>query len=99
MFLIGICIVDACLAYKLAMRTEETRAEIYPALAEEIRDNTYDQPNSARNQNSSYGILNQSLFHNSTGMARSGINAHLTPTKKNGRDSFVCYSRFNTILP
>ena len=45
MFLIGICIVDACLAYKLAMRTEETRAEIYPALAEEIRDNTYDQPN------------------------------------------------------
>ena len=61
--------------------TEETQSDFYLAHVEEMIDNTYDQPNSARNQNSSYGILNQSLFHNSTGMARSGINAHLTPTK------------------
>ena len=52
MSLVAICIVDTCLAYKLATRTEETHAEFYLALAEEMIDNTYDQPNSAHTKNS-----------------------------------------------
>ena len=34
MSLVDICIVDTWLAYKLAMGTEETQAEFYPAIAE-----------------------------------------------------------------
>ena len=45
-------------------------------------DNTYDQSKSARTKNSGYESPSPSLFHHSTGMERSGINAHLTPTKK-----------------
>ena len=80
MSLFAICIVDTCLAYKLSTGTKETQAEFYLALAEEMIDNTYDQPNSAHTKNSNKESPSQSLFHHSTGMARSGINAHLTPT-------------------
>ena len=52
--LVAIYIVDSWLAYKLATGTEETQADFYLALAEEMIDNTYDQPNSARTQNSGY---------------------------------------------
>ena len=82
MSLVAICIVDTWLAYKLATGTEETQAEFYLALSEEMIYNTYDQLSSARTKNSGYESPNQSLFHQSTGMSRSGINAHLTPTKK-----------------
>ena len=82
MSLVAICIVETWLAYKLSTGTEETQAEFYLALAEEMIDNTYDQPNSARTKQSGYESPRQSLFHHSTGMEISGINAHLTPTKK-----------------
>ena len=52
MYLAAICIVDTCLEYKLSTVTEETQDDFYLALAEEMIDNTYDQPNSACNQNS-----------------------------------------------
>ena len=45
-------------------------------------DNTYDQLKSARNQNPGYNTPNQSLFYHSASMEGSGINEHLTSTKK-----------------
>ena len=82
MSLFAICIVDTWLAYKLCTGTEETQAAFYLALAEEMIDNTYDTPNQTRSQNNGYESPNESLFDHATGAARSGINAHLTPTKK-----------------
>lgn len=54
MSFITIYIVDAWLAYKIATGTEETQADFYLALAEEMRDDTYDQQNLGCTHNSGY---------------------------------------------
>ena len=58
-FLVAICIVDICLAYKISTGTEYTQADFYIALSEEIIDDMYNQPNSARNKKSGYNTPNQ----------------------------------------
>ena len=82
MSLVAICIVDTWLAYKQCTGTQETQADFYLALAEELIDNSYDEPNSTRGQNRGNRSQSESMFDNATGMARSGVSAHLTPTKK-----------------
>ena len=44
MSLVAICIVDTWLSYKLDTGAEETHAEFYLAISEEMIDNMYDQP-------------------------------------------------------
>ena len=80
--LVAICIVDIWLAYKLCTGTEETHAAFHLALAEEMIDNTYDNPNQTCSQNNNYESPNESLFNHATSAARSVINTHLTPTKR-----------------
>lgn len=84
--LVGISIVDTWLACKLATGTKETHADFYLALVDEIKNNTYNLPNSARTQNSGYNSPNQLLFRHSTGITRVGIHTNFTPKKR--RESF-----------
>ena len=76
------CIVDSWLIYSKATETEKKQRDFYELLAEEVIDNTYDQVRGGRRQgseNGSPGIIT------AEGHMRSGIAAHLTPTKKKRR--------------
>ena len=59
MSLVDICILGTWIAYKISTGIEETQDDFYLELVEEMIDNMYDQPNSARNQNSGYDTPNQ----------------------------------------
>ena len=90
MSLVAICIVDAWLAYKQCTGTHETQANFYLALAEELIDNTYDEPNSTRARNNVNRSPSDPMFNHATGTARSGVSTHLTPTKKKRKTKDGC---------
>jgi hypothetical protein len=78
--ILGMCIVDTWLVYKLATNTSELQADFYARLAEELIDNTYDE---GRPRRHSPTEAPQALYDLSgTGIGRAGLGAHLTPTKR-----------------
>ncbi|KAG7344517.1 transposase IS4 [Nitzschia inconspicua] len=77
------CIVDAWLVSKGATGTSETQSEFHSWLAEELIDNSYDKGPIRRSTGSvTEASPPQHLFDSRTGAGRSGIQAHLTPTKR-----------------
>ncbi|KAG7343000.1 transposase IS4 [Nitzschia inconspicua] len=68
---------------KGATGTSETQSEFYSWLAEELIDNSYDKGPIRRSTGSvTEASPPQHLFDSRTGAGRSGIQAHLTPTKR-----------------
>jgi hypothetical protein len=83
----GICIVDTWLVYNGCRQQEsETQKEFYSFLAEELIDNTYDNIHRRARAGVSTTPQNLSLLAGNNGNSRSGISAHLTPTKRLKRD-------------
>jgi hypothetical protein len=79
--LLGMCIVDSWLIYSKCTETEEKQREFYEALSEEMIDNQHDQ---VRGRRPVAEAGSPSLI-TAEGHMRSGIAAHLTPTKKKRR--------------
>jgi hypothetical protein len=87
--LLGMCIVDAWYAYsqctKASTRTnqsannDEKQKEFYSFLAEELIDNTYDSVGRSTRKN---GQDAGPRLVTANGLARCGIEAHLSPTKR-----------------
>ncbi len=77
----GMCVVDSWLMFSKSTETEEKQRDFYELLAEEMIDNTHDQVRGRRavSEDGSPGIIT------AEGHMRSGIAAHLTPTKKKRR--------------
>jgi hypothetical protein len=78
-------VVDTWMVYsKCTNQTEddgESQKDFYTLLAEELIDNTFDSPR--RRTRHSEGVSDTSpVLNRSTGMARAGVGAHLTPTKR-----------------
>jgi hypothetical protein len=85
MSVFGMIVVDAWLAYSQCTRAKEVQKSFYAALAEELIDNNYDsvgRAESRRNRGEIPVDNNSPTISRSTGVSRSGIYAHLTPTKK-----------------
>lgn len=84
----AMCVVDCWLVYKAATKSQEDQKTFYSSLAEELIDNSYDEGLRAGRQK---GIGNspkeRSPTLSDTGVPRSGINAHITPTKRRRRTS------------
>jgi len=82
--LLAMMVVDTWLVYNGATATTESQQDFYTSLSEELIDNIYDQVGGtlvARMQ--SEGVNHSpDLVDRRTGAGRSGIMAHLTPTKK-----------------
>jgi hypothetical protein len=76
----GMCVVDSWLMYSKCTETEEKQREFYEMLAEEMIDNTHDQVRGRRSENTGDGGIIAADGH-----MRSGISAHLTPTKRKRR--------------
>jgi hypothetical protein len=77
----GMCVVDSWLMFSKSTETEEKQRDFYELLAEEMIDNTHDQVRGRRavSEDGSPGIIT------AEGHMRSGIAAHLTPTKNKRR--------------
>jgi hypothetical protein len=87
----GICVVDSMFVYRACTGSSESQAEFYTALAEELIDNTFDQPvhgrRSAAGQNSgSPNAVSQN------GFVRAGVGPHLTPTRRKRKKSDGTFS-------
>ena len=80
--ILGICIVDTWLAYQLATNTKTPQRDFYMDLAEELIDNNYDGSNTRRHINLNNEQVSPTLRSKRDGTMRSGVCAHLTPTKK-----------------
>ncbi len=91
--LFSMCVVDCWLVYKAATETTEDQKSFYCALAEELVDNSYDEGLRAGRQK---GIKpnGESPTLSENGLPRSGINAHLTPTKRKRKRSDGSETRY-----
>jgi hypothetical protein len=76
--LFSICVVDSWLVYKESTGCSESQHEFYTVLAEELIDNTFDQPVHARRSSSSSSPSAVSQ----NGFVRAGVGPHLTPTRR-----------------
>jgi hypothetical protein len=96
--LFGMCVVDAWLMYSKCTETEEKQREFYELLAEEMIDNTHDLRGRRHAPNS---VTGSPELITPDGHMRTGIGAHLTPTKrkrktKDGKDtSYMQQGRCN----
>jgi hypothetical protein len=84
MTLFGMLVVDAWLAFSECTQACETQKEFYSLLAEELIDNTYDDEGliARRRRNQEDGTDISPLLYRGSGMPRSGVNSHITPTKR-----------------
>jgi len=78
--LLSMCIVDTWLLYKGATTTTENQKLFYERLAEELIDNRYDTIGNAPRQRAREEDV--PLQNTAFVSPRSGLHAHLTPTKK-----------------
>lgn len=84
--ILGIILVDTWLVFRGATKTNETQSEFYTLLAEELIDNTFDEGlRSRRATTTAIGKASPEVLDTRTGAGRSGIYAHLTPTKRKRR--------------
>jgi hypothetical protein len=83
--LFGMCVVDSWLVYSKCTETEEKQREFYELLAEEMIDNQHDQVRGRRFLDSASNSLGSPELITAEGHLRSGISAHLTPTKRKRR--------------
>jgi hypothetical protein len=86
MTLFGIVVVDTWLVYSKCTGTieDEKQAEFYTLLAEELIENTYDSA-LGRRRRSDFVTEDSPTLSRLTGAPRSGVYAHLTPTKRRRR--------------
>ena len=85
MSLLGICLVDAWMAYsQLIDGNTEKQSTFYSGLAEELIDNRYDST-STRRRATSGDESSPSSATNAYGKPRTGVGIHLTPTKRKRR--------------
>ena len=80
--LFGMCVVDAWLVYSKCKETEEKEREFYELLAEEMIDNSHDQVRGRGRRPMDIDLIGNPDLITADGRMRSGISAHLTPTKK-----------------
>ena len=78
--LFGMCVVDTWLVYSKCKETDEKQCEFYELLAEEMIDNQHDQVRGRRSMD--MDMMGNPDLVTADGHMRSGISAHLTPTKK-----------------
>jgi hypothetical protein len=86
--ILGMCIVDSWLVFNGATRTSndgESQQQFYNYLAEELIDNTYDDGSVTRNRGTNGSNASPELLNRRTGSGRSGLQVHLTPTKRKRR--------------
>jgi hypothetical protein len=94
----GMIVVDTWLAYSLctgigrANGREEKQKDFYTALAEELVDNQYDNVGSRRVFVEANLDSDSPALSRSTGEPRSGLYAHLTPTKKRRKNKDGSFS-------
>ncbi len=86
MTLFGIVVVDTWLVYSKCTGAieDEKQAEFYTLLAEELIENTYDSA-LGRRRRSDFVTEDSPTLSRLTGAPRSGVYAHLTPTKRRRR--------------
>ena len=86
--LLGMCIVDVWCAHSQCTKatgaidasTDEKQKDFYSFLAEELIDNTYDSVGGRRNRENTPERVPRLVTVN--GLARCGVEAHLSPTKR-----------------
>jgi hypothetical protein len=78
--LLGMCIVDAWYAYSQCTNTDEKQKDFYSYLAEELIDNNYDSVGRRSRESTPPGRAARLVTVN--GLARCGVEAHLSPTKR-----------------
>lgn len=81
MTILGMIIVESWLAYIQCTKAKETQKEFYTYLAEELIDNTYDSLIRSGRQTWPTNQTPSPVLATATGRPRSGVYAHLTPTK------------------
>ena len=81
MSLFGMMVVDSWLAFNGCTNSDESQKVFYVLLAEELIDNVYDQSNTTRLGRRVAEGTSPTLAAG-TGVPRSGVAAHITPTKR-----------------
>lgn len=79
--LFGMCVVDAWLVYSKCTEADEKQRQFYELLAEEMIDNQHDQVRT-RGSLESATLVGSPELVTASGHLRSGISAHITPTKR-----------------
>jgi hypothetical protein len=82
--LFAIIVVDTYLVYSQSTDCEETQKEIYHEPIEELIDNNFDGAAAGgRRPRDNTGVVDRNPALSTTkGVPRSGVDAHLTPTKR-----------------
>jgi hypothetical protein len=89
MSILGMVLVDSWLAFTQCTNSEEKQKDFYILLSEELIDNNYDRTGgrSRRQEDGGIGSNSSPTITHATGAPRSGIYAHLTPTKRRKKKS------------
>ncbi len=84
--LLGMCIVDTWYAYSQCTKandgTDEKQKDFYSFLAEELIDNNYDSVGRRNRDGSTPDTTRAPRLVTVNGLARCGVEAHLSPTKR-----------------
>ena len=89
----AMCVVDTWLVYNGCKQSDDaaqmneqqahsTQKEFYTLLAEELIDNSYDEVRRRRQSTGESTFSDRALLIREDGLPRSGLSAHLTPTKR-----------------
>ena len=95
MSLVGMCVVDSWLVYSKYTESEEKQQDFYEALPEELIDNKHDQVQSCQSMaTDSTDSMGSPKLITADGHLRSGISAHITPTKKKRKKRGGCATSY-----
>src|SRR5688500_10614142 len=84
--------MDTWLVYKIATGSSESQPEFYTLLAEELIDNTSNQGCLGLQQNcSTANATSPEVANQRTDAGRSGVQVHLTNTKKKWKNRMLAY--------
>jgi hypothetical protein len=83
--ILSMIIVDSWIVFEQATRARESQKDYYSLLAEELIDNTYDFRRS-NTRNARRGDNLRPAVTEAAAQGRSGVDIHLTPTKRMRRD-------------
>jgi len=91
--ILSMIIVDSWMVFEQATRTNESQKDYYSLLAEELIDNTYDFRRASRRSGRDGENLSPAVTE-AAAQGRSGVDIHLTPTKRMRKDKNGTLTRY-----